>query len=78
MYIFPSHLVILFIYTHMTWLYAGSDKNLSFLTIILFIIITFLKLTAENSDEKSFDINSLKNTRKRSTSIFKAFKKKMI
>ena len=25
MYIFPPHLVILFIYTHMTWLYAGSD-----------------------------------------------------
>ena len=46
--------------------------------IISFIIITLSKFTAENLDEESFDINSSKDTRKRSTPILKTFKKKMI
>ena len=57
---------------------VSTFEDLSFLSIILFIIITSLKFTAENSDEENFDMNSSKDTRKRSTSIFKTFKKKMI
>ena len=53
-------------------------ENLLFLSIILFIIIISLKLIIKNSDEKSFDINSSKNIKKKSTSTLKAFKKKMI
>ena len=45
---------------------------------ISFIIIISLKFTNENSDEKSFDVNSLKDIRKRSTSILKTLKEKMI
>ena len=57
---------------------VSTSENLSFLPIISFIIITSFKSIAENSDEKSFDVNSLKNTRKKSTLTLKAFKKKMI
>ena len=57
---------------------VSTFKNLSFLSIISFIIITPLKSIAKNSNEESFNINFSKDTRKRSTSIFKTFKKKMI
>ena len=53
-------------------------ENLSFLSITSFIIIISLKSIAENSDEESFNINFSKNTRKKSTSTFKTFKKKII
>ena len=55
-----------------------TSEDLSFLSIISSIIITPLKSIVENSNEESFDINSSKDTRKRSTSIFKTFKKRMI
>ena len=53
-------------------------KNFSFLSIISFIIITrFPKFIIINkSNENDFNINSLKNIKKRLTLIFKAFKKK--
>ena len=56
------------------------SKNLSFLSIISFIIITrSLKLIVKNElNENDFDMNSLKDIKKRSTSIFKTFKKKII
>ena len=57
---------------------VSAPENLSFLSIISSIIITFLKSTAENSNEKSFDMDFSKDTRKRSTFILKAFKKRMI
>ena len=57
---------------------VSASENLSFLSIISFIIITSFKSTAENSNEESFDINSSKDMRKRLTSILKAFKKRMI
>ena len=53
-------------------------EDLSFLSIISFIIITSLKFIAENLDEESFDVNSSKDMRKRSIFIFKAFKEKLI
>ena len=53
-------------------------ENLSFLPIISFIIIISFKSTVENSNKKSSNVNSSKDTRKKSTSIFKTFKKKMI
>ena len=53
-------------------------KNLSFLSIILFIIIISFKSTAKNSNEESFNINFSKNIKKRSTSILKTLKEKMI
>ena len=53
-------------------------ENLSFLSIISFIIITFLKFIVEDSDEESSNVDSLKDMRKRSTFILKAFKEKMI
>ena len=53
-------------------------ENLSFLSIISFIIIIFLKFIVKDSNEESFDVNSSKNIRKKLTSIFKAFKKKII
>ena len=58
----------------------SASKNLSFLSIISFIIITrSLKFIVKNeSNEDNFDINSLKNIRKRSISILKTLKKKMI
>ena len=56
------------------------SENLSFLSIISFIVITrSLKLIIKNKlNENNFDVNSSKNIKKRSTSTFKAFKKKMI
>ena len=57
---------------------VSTSENLSFLSIISFIIITSFKSIVENSNEESFDMNSLKDTKKKSTSIFKAFKKRMI
>ena len=59
---------------------VSASENLSFLSITLFIIITqSLKFTVKNkSDEDNFDVNSSKDIRKKSTSIFKTFKKKMI
>ena len=57
------------------------SKNLSFLSIISFIITRFLKLIVKNeSNEDNFDMNLLKNisNRKRITSIFRTFKEKMI
>ena len=54
-------------------------KNLSFLSIISFIIITrpFKFIIKNESNKNNFNINYLKNTsnRKRSISIFKTFKK---
>ena len=55
-----------------------ASENLSFLSIISFIIIILLKSTIENSDEESSDINSSKDIRKRLTSTLKTLKKKMI
>ena len=55
---------------------VSTPENLSFLSIISSIIIISLKSTAENLNEESFDINSSKDTKKRSTSILKTFKKK--
>ena len=57
---------------------VSRSENLSFLSIISFIVITSLKFTAENLNEKSFDVNFLKDTKKRSTFTLKTFKKKMI
>ena len=57
------------------------SKNLSFLSIISFIIIRFLKFIIKNeSDENSFNINFSKNisNKKRITSILKVFKKRII
>ena len=55
-------------------------KNLSFLSIISFIIITqsFKFIVKNKSNEDGFDINFSKDIKKRSTSILKALKKKMI
>ena len=53
-------------------------EDLSFLSIISFIIITFFKLIVENSDEKSSDVDFSKDTRKRSTFTLKTFKEKII
>ena len=53
-------------------------ENLSFLSIISFIIIIFLKFTVENSDEESLNVNFSKDTKKRSTFILKTFKEKII
>ena len=57
-------------------------KNLSFLSITSFIVITrSFKLIVENdSNNDNFDIDHSKDilNRKRSTSIFKTFKKKKI
>ena len=55
-----------------------ATEDLSFLPIISFIIITPSKFTVKNSNEKSLDVNSSKDTRKRSTSTLKTFKEKMI
>ena len=57
---------------------VSTSENLSFLSIISFIIITFFKSIIKNSNEESFDINSSKDIKKRLTSILRAFKKKMI
>ena len=57
---------------------VSAFENLSFLSIILFIIIISLKFTVKNSNEKSFDMNFSKDIRKRLISTLRAFKKKMI
>ena len=57
---------------------VSASENFSFLSIISFIVIIFLKFIAKNSNEESFDMNSSKDIKKRSTSTFKTFKKKMI
>ena len=56
------------------------SENLSFLSIISFIIITrSLKFIVKNkSNEDDIDVNSLKDIKKRSISTLKALKKKMI
>ena len=51
-------------------------ENLSFLSIISFIIITLFKSIVENSNEESSNVNFSKDTRKRLTLTLKAFKKK--
>ena len=55
-------------------------KNLSFLSITSLIIITrsFKIIVKNKSNEDNFDINSLKNIKKKSTSILKAFKERII
>ena len=57
-----------------------ASKILSFLSITSFFIITqSFKSTIKNkSDENNFDVNSLKDIKKRLTSTLKVFKKKMI
>ena len=57
---------------------VSAFKDFSFLSIISFIIIISLKLIVKNLNEKSFDVNSSKNIKKRSTSTLRALKKKMI
>ena len=59
---------------------VSLSKNLSFLLITSFNNIKrFLKFIAKNkSNEKSFNMNFSKDIKKRSTSTFKTFKKKMI
>ena len=57
---------------------VSTSENLSFLSIILFIIIISLKFIVKNSNEESFDMNSSKNIKKKSTLILRALKKKMI
>ena len=56
------------------------SKNLSFLSIILFvIIIRFLNFIIKNKlNENNFDINSSKDIKKKLISIFKTFKEKII
>ena len=55
-------------------------KNLSFLSIISFIIIirSFKFIVKNESNEDDFDVNFSKSIRKKSTSTSRAFKKKMI
>ena len=56
-------------------------KNLSFLSIISFVITRSLKFIVKNeSDENSFDMNSSKDilNKKRITLTFKIFKEKII
>ena len=55
---------------------VSTSENLSFLSIILFIIIISFKFIVKNSNEESFDVNSSKDIKKKSTSTLKAFKKK--
>ena len=58
-----------------------TSKNFSFLLVTSSVIITrFFKFIVKNeSDENSFDMNHSKNisNKKKSTSIFKIFKKKL-
>ena len=60
----------------------STSKNLSFLLITLSVVITrSFKLIVKNElNENSFDINHSKDisNKKKLTSIFKTFKKKMI
>ena len=56
-----------------------TSENLSFLSIISFIIIQSFKfIIKDKSNEDNFDINFSKDIKKRSTSTFKTLKKKMI
>ena len=57
---------------------VSTFENLSFLSITSFIIIISFEFIVKNLDEKSFDVDSLKDIRKRSTSTLRAFKKNMI
>ena len=59
---------------------VSASENLSFLSITSFIIITrSFKPTIKNkSNENNFDVNSLKDIKKRLTSILRTLKKKMI
>ena len=57
---------------------VSTLKNLSFLSIISFIIIISLKFTIKNSNEESFDVNFSKNIKKKLISTLRALKKKMI
>ena len=59
---------------------VSTSENLSFLSIISFIVNTrSLKFIAKNElNENNFDVNFSKDIKKRSTSIFETFKKKMI
>ena len=57
---------------------VSTIENLSFLSIISFIIIISLKFIVENLNEKSSNVNFSKNTRKRSTFTLKTLKEKMI
>ena len=56
------------------------SENLSFLSITSFIIITrsFKSIIKNKLNENNFDMNFLKDIKKRLTSIFKTFKKKII
>ena len=55
-------------------------KNLFFLSIISFIIITrsLKSIIKDKSNEDNFNMSFLKDIKKRSISTFRAFKKKMI
>ena len=57
-----------------------TSENLSFLSITLFIIIihSFKSTVKNKSNKNDFDMNFLKDIKKRSTSTLKTFKKKMI
>ena len=57
---------------------VSASENLSFLSIILFVINTrSLKLIAKNKlNENNFDMNFSKDIKKRSTSTLKTLKKK--
>ena len=57
---------------------VSTSENLSFLSITSFIIIISFKFIVTNSNEESSDVNSSKDIKKKSTSIFKTLKKKMI
>ena len=54
---------------------VSTSENLSFLSIISFIVITFFKSTVKNSNEENFDINFSKDIKKRLTSILKLRKR---
>ena len=56
---------------------VSTTENLSFLSIISLIVITSLKSTIKNLNEENSNVDFLKDTRKRSTSILKALKEKM-
>ena len=53
-----------------------TSEDLSFLSIISFIVITSFKFIVENLNEESSDVNSLKDTRKRLTFTLKHLRKK--
>ena len=59
MYIFPPHLVVLFTYTHMTWLYAGSDTT--DLAIQVLLASTNLCLNPQLNVHSSFSLPSFQD-----------------